>query len=340
MSILIAWFLFTSVSPISSYFLQLLPPYQLTPFRKTVPCPRAYFDSSRIELLSRRGNDDYVDENKNIGRSNDKNSIDDTTSFRNYPHVSIEYCAGCRWLLRSSWLMQEILTTFEQEMESVTLIPIKPPAPGGTFLITSNSGNTVLWDRRVDGGFPEAKQLKQRVRDVIAPSKSLGHSEDDTVIRNNINDGNGEHLSGCIECEEERNNDLMISSASSAEESSGVTAISPNISITYCTKYGWLSRSAWISQEVLTAFQDGVNSVTLIPIRPLSHEQEGQFIVQFEGKTIWEKCEGNPFPTFEQLKQKIQDQIDGTPDKEQDIESIDDLDDDEAAHLREFFGVM
>lgn len=34
---------------------------------------------------------------------------------------------------------------------------------------------TVLWDRRIDGGFPETKELKRRLRDVIDPGRSLGH---------------------------------------------------------------------------------------------------------------------------------------------------------------------
>jgi hypothetical protein len=35
----------------------------------------------------------------------------------------------------------------------------------------------LLWDRKVEGGFPEAKVLKQRLRDHIEPGKSLGHSD-------------------------------------------------------------------------------------------------------------------------------------------------------------------
>jgi selenoprotein W-related protein len=48
--------------------------------------------------------------------------------------VRIAYCTGCRWLLRSAWMMQELLTSFEEELESVTLIPSRPPAPGGVFV--------------------------------------------------------------------------------------------------------------------------------------------------------------------------------------------------------------
>ena len=54
----------------------------------------------------------------------------------------------------------------------------------GTFectVISADGDNLVeqtVWDRTVDGGFPEAKELKQRVRDIVAPSMDLGHSGD------------------------------------------------------------------------------------------------------------------------------------------------------------------
>jgi predicted Rdx family selenoprotein len=35
----------------------------------------------------------------------------------------------------------------------------------------------VVWSRKVEGGFPEIKVLKQRVRDKVAPAKDLGHSD-------------------------------------------------------------------------------------------------------------------------------------------------------------------
>lgn len=35
----------------------------------------------------------------------------------------------------------------------------------------------LLWDRKAEGGFPETKVLKQRVRDRIDPSRDLGHSD-------------------------------------------------------------------------------------------------------------------------------------------------------------------
>ena len=35
----------------------------------------------------------------------------------------------------------------------------------------------VVWDRAEEGGFPETKELKQRVRDILSPFKYLGHSD-------------------------------------------------------------------------------------------------------------------------------------------------------------------
>lgn len=87
------------------------------------------------------------------------------------PHVEIEYCNQCGFVLRSVWLAQELLSTFRDEIGSVTLTP----GSGGIFQVTLDQ--VTVWDRRQEGRFPEAKELKQRVRDRIAPDKDLGHSE-------------------------------------------------------------------------------------------------------------------------------------------------------------------
>lgn len=85
------------------------------------------------------------------------------------PRIEIEYCTQCRWLLRAGWMAQELLLTFEQEIGGVTLIP----GTGGIFEI--RAGDTLLWSRKDQGGFPEIKVLKRLVRDHIAPGKDLGH---------------------------------------------------------------------------------------------------------------------------------------------------------------------
>ena len=92
------------------------------------------------------------------------------------PTISIEYCTGCKWLLRSAWLAQELLTTFERDLGSVSLQP-NSDRPGGVFIVRIDG--QVIWDRTDEKtkGFPESKELKQLVRDVINPDMSLGHSD-------------------------------------------------------------------------------------------------------------------------------------------------------------------
>ena len=87
------------------------------------------------------------------------------------PRVTITYCTQCRWLLRAAWLAQELLSTFESELGEVALIPGK----GGIFEIWVDE--QLIWSRRAEGRFPEAKEVKQRVRDRVAPAKDLGHSD-------------------------------------------------------------------------------------------------------------------------------------------------------------------
>lgn len=85
------------------------------------------------------------------------------------PEITITYCTLCNWLLRSGWMAQELLSSFGEDLGSVTLIP----ARGGTFVIEVNG--EVIWDRSTDGGFPDAKELKRRVRDHVWPDRDLGH---------------------------------------------------------------------------------------------------------------------------------------------------------------------
>jgi selenoprotein W-related protein len=85
--------------------------------------------------------------------------------------VEIEYCTQCRWLLRAAWMAQELLTTFEAEIGEVALIPGK----GGIFEIRADG--QLVWSRHERKRFPDVKELKQVVRDAVAPGKSLGHAD-------------------------------------------------------------------------------------------------------------------------------------------------------------------
>lgn len=75
-------------------------------------------------------------------------------------------------MLRSAYFAQELLTTFSEELSGVTL---KPSETSGTFLISVN--DDLIFDRKTNGRFPEIKELKQLVRDIACPEKSLGHSD-------------------------------------------------------------------------------------------------------------------------------------------------------------------
>jgi selenoprotein W-related protein len=88
------------------------------------------------------------------------------------PIVTIEYCPKCGWLLRAAYMAQELLTTFTDELQSVSL---QPSDTNGSFRITIDQQK--IFDRKEYGGFPEIKELKQLVRDVVAPGKSLGHAD-------------------------------------------------------------------------------------------------------------------------------------------------------------------
>ncbi|GAA5972703.1 hypothetical protein JCM11641_002983 [Rhodosporidiobolus odoratus] len=119
------------------------------------------------------------------------------------PRVVIEFCDRCRWLHRASWTQTELFLTFpptaptpEQPnlapgLRSITLVPRNAPETGGRFRVwllrgqeaaqeqreASWGGWDMVYDRKIEGGFPEMKDLKQRIRNLIAPSKDLGHSD-------------------------------------------------------------------------------------------------------------------------------------------------------------------
>lgn len=88
-------------------------------------------------------------------------------------------------MLRAAYFGQELLSTFSTNIGEIALIP----ATGGLFQVTLTYQppstaeapvevqEVLLWDRKSEGGFPETKILKQRVRDHIEPGRDLGHSD-------------------------------------------------------------------------------------------------------------------------------------------------------------------
>ncbi|KAL2074516.1 hypothetical protein VTL71DRAFT_8294 [Oculimacula yallundae] len=76
------------------------------------------------------------------------------------------------------------MSTFSTSLGEVAL----QPSTGGTFTVhlqtqvpnevegfPATVGQHLLWDRKTEGGFPETKELKRRVRDIIDPKRDLGH---------------------------------------------------------------------------------------------------------------------------------------------------------------------
>lgn len=90
-------------------------------------------------------------------------------------------------MLRAAYFGQELLSTFGTSIGEIALIP----ATGGLFTVyltyqppgSAESGQDIktqevlVWDRKAEGGFPETKILKQRIRNLIEPDKTLGHSD-------------------------------------------------------------------------------------------------------------------------------------------------------------------
>ena len=88
------------------------------------------------------------------------------------PTINIVYCPKCGWLLKAAYMAQEILTTFTDDIKSVSL---EPSAIAGQYTIYLNDAK--IFDRKEAGGFPEIKELKQHIRDLVNPAKNLGHSD-------------------------------------------------------------------------------------------------------------------------------------------------------------------
>lgn len=78
----------------------------------------------------------------------------------------------------------------------------------------------------------------------------------------------------------------------------------PTITIEYCPKCGWMLRSAYLAQELLTTFTDQVRGVTLTP-----SETGGTFTISIDEKLIFDRKEHQRFPEIKELKRLVRDTI-------------------------------
>ena len=94
-----------------------------------------------------------------------------------------------------------MLTFPTPAIKAISLVPLNSEETGGRFRVwlfpSAQEPPVLIWDRKVEGGFPELKVLvsincyapssskfraycifqKQRIRDRIQPGTSLGHSD-------------------------------------------------------------------------------------------------------------------------------------------------------------------
>jgi selenoprotein W-related protein len=77
----------------------------------------------------------------------------------------------------------------------------------------------------------------------------------------------------------------------------------PRVEIRYCPKCGWLLRSAWMAQELLTTFTDELQEVALAP------GASGEFQVHVDGRLIWCRSRDGGFPDIKQLKRMVRDEV-------------------------------
>ena len=77
-----------------------------------------------------------------------------------------------------------------------------------------------------------------------------------------------------------------------------------HIHIKYCSKCRFLTRSIWLTQELLITFGDIIHEVSLLPSK-----EGGIFQILLNDKIIWDrKIDGNN-PDLKLIKQKIRDII-------------------------------
>ena len=86
------------------------------------------------------------------------------------PILEIEFCIKCKWLTRASWIAQELLSTFSNDLYGITIIPSDEAG-----ILEIRCGRKIIWDRKAKKRMPEIKELKQKGRDIINPEKNLGH---------------------------------------------------------------------------------------------------------------------------------------------------------------------
>jgi len=85
------------------------------------------------------------------------------------PRVEITYCTKCKFLLRASWMAQELLSTFGDQLGEVAIVP----GSGGIFEVKLDG--EVIATNRDHAPMPDPSAVKRLIRDRVAPNQQIGH---------------------------------------------------------------------------------------------------------------------------------------------------------------------
>lgn len=85
------------------------------------------------------------------------------------PRIEITYCTKCRFLLRASWMAQELLTTLGEELGEVAL------RPGSAGIFEISLDGEVIATNRDHAPLPDPAEVKRLIRDRVAPDRQIGH---------------------------------------------------------------------------------------------------------------------------------------------------------------------
>lgn len=78
----------------------------------------------------------------------------------------------------------------------------------------------------------------------------------------------------------------------------------PRLEIHYCPGCGWLTRAAWMAQELLGTFERQLGEIALVPSDP------GTFDIRLDGERLHSRDHDGGFPEPREIKQAIRDRVD------------------------------
>ncbi|WP_407430755.1 SelT/SelW/SelH family protein [Arcticibacter sp.] len=83
-----------------------------------------------------------------------------------------------------------------------------------------------------------------------------------------------------------------------------LTETKQTATIEYCPKCGWLLRSAYMAQELLTTFSTDLGGVLLKP-----SATSGTFSISLGEEVIFNRKDEGRFPEIKELKQLVRDRV-------------------------------